>query len=138
VSIAVFDTSALVKLVVSEPGFERVGEYWMASDTPVCCRLAHVEAHAALAAARRQRRFDAYQLITAKRRLNALWQQVTVVEVDEPLVLHGVDLVQRYPLKGYDAVHVAAALAAGAIAFITGDKTQARAAASENLKAVEV
>ena len=135
-SSVAFDTSAIVKLVSGEPGHEVVEEYWLASSSPVCSRLTYVEAFAALAAAKRQLRLDGRQLATAQRRLKSLWAQAVVVEINEELILEAVRLVSRYPLKGFDAVHVAAAFAAGALAFVTGDKAQARAAQREGISAV--
>jgi hypothetical protein len=41
-SSAAFDTSALVKVVIDEPGSQSAREIWAAAEPPVCCRLAYV------------------------------------------------------------------------------------------------
>lgn len=137
-SLAFFDTSALVRLVLSEPGFELVGRCWLASDRPVCARVAYVEAHAAIQSAHRQRRLDGHRVISVTRRLDALWEQADIIEAGEALIRAAAHLVRRHPLKAYDAVHVAAALTAGASVFVTGDRSQASAAAAEAVEAIIV
>jgi hypothetical protein len=42
-------------------------------------------------------------------RLANLWAQVDVVEIDQPLVERAAELARRLGLRGYDAVHCAAA-----------------------------
>ncbi|HEY6378205.1 MAG TPA: type II toxin-antitoxin system VapC family toxin [Candidatus Dormibacteraeota bacterium] len=134
---AAFDTSALVKLVVEEKGSPTARELWGAAEPPVCCRLAYVEARAALAAGRRSHRLTHPQLTTAKRALNAVWQQAAVVEVTEALALDAADIAERRALRAYDTVHIAAARAAGAAAFVTVDEQQREAAIAERLVALD-
>ena len=54
--IAYFDTSALLPLLIDEPGSERAGRLWDEADHVVSVRLIYVEARAALAQARRLER----------------------------------------------------------------------------------
>jgi predicted nucleic acid-binding protein len=54
--IAYFDSSALVKLVVDEPGSGDAAALWDGADAVVSSRVANVEVLAALAAARRATR----------------------------------------------------------------------------------
>jgi predicted nucleic acid-binding protein len=137
-SYAVFDTSALVKLLVhDEAGFEATMMLWEASDPPVCSRLAYVEARAALATAVRNHRLDGYQRRAARRRLDRLWSQALVVEVTESVANGAAELVDRHPLRGYDAIHIATALVAEASSLVTFDKRQAQAAAAEGLVTFE-
>ena len=136
-SSAAFDTSALVKLVVEEKGSSAARDLWAAAEPPVCCRLAYVEARAALAAGRRSRRLTQPQLTTAKRALDAVWQQAAVVEVTEALALDAADIAERRVLRAHDAVHIAAARAVGAAAFVTADEQQREAAVAERLVALD-
>ena len=68
----------------------------------------------ALAAAARQRRLSAEQLRRAKTEFAGLWQQVTILEITEDLVDAAGDLAEQERLRGYDAIHLAAALEVGA------------------------
>jgi predicted nucleic acid-binding protein len=116
------DTSVLLKLLVDdEAGSDAAGQLWLQSDFVVCAEVGYVEARAALAAARRHGRLDARGLSTAKAELDALWMQLDVVAVTTGLVVAAADLAERDGLRGYDAVHLAAALAGQATVFATAD-----------------
>jgi predicted nucleic acid-binding protein len=137
VTAAYFDSSALVKLLIRERGSAEAWENWLAATPPVCCRLGFVEARAALAAARRTGRLDEALHRTGKRLLNELWEEVAPVEADEALVVLAADLAEKHALRGYDAVHVAAALAAATPLFVSADADQLRAAHAENLAVLD-
>jgi predicted nucleic acid-binding protein len=108
--IAYFDTSAVVPLVVEEPGSEKAGTFWDSADRIVSARLVYPEARAALAQANRLDRLTAPQLRSAVRQLNAMLADVDIVEIDEDLAAHAGQLAEDHALRGYDAVHLAAAL----------------------------
>jgi hypothetical protein len=83
--------------------------FWDDADVIVTSRLLYVEAAAALAQARRMGRLTAQQHREAGAILDALWAQIDVVEIDEPLVQRAATLASDLGLRGYDAVHCAAA-----------------------------
>ena len=103
------DTSAIVPLLVSEPSSDLCRRFWDDSDVVVTSRLLYVEAAAALAQARRMGRLTADEHREAGAILDDLWAQVDVVEIDEPLVQRAATLACDLGLRGYDAVHCAAA-----------------------------
>jgi len=107
--IVYFDTSALVPLLVAEPGSPGARELWDGASRVASVRLVYPETRAALAQARRDRRLTAGQLRAAVDALNDHYQQLDVVEVDEELVYNAGELAERQDLRGYDAVHLAAA-----------------------------
>ena len=122
----------LLKLLVDdEAGGDAAQRLWLESDFVVCAEIGYAEARAALAAARRAGRLDAAGLSIAKDELNALWAQVDVVPVTNALVLAAGDLAEAEGLRGYDAVHLAAALTGLATVFATAD-TQLLAAAQRH------
>jgi uncharacterized protein len=75
--------------------------------------LAYPEARAALAAARRARRLTARAHDRAVAELDALTAELVIVGVDEPLARRAGELADERVLRGYDAVHLASALALG-------------------------
>jgi predicted nucleic acid-binding protein len=132
--ITYFDTSALLKLVVDdETGAEVVEQLWMSSTALVCCELGYVEARAALAAARRARRLTTPGLRMAKGDLEDLWAQLEVVPVTTALLQHAAELAEEASLRGYDAVHLAAALLVPVDAFASSDTKLSDAAALHGL-----
>lgn len=83
-----------------------------------------MEAAAALAQGRRLHRLTARQHTAARALLDELWAQVDVVEVVDTLVGQAAELAHRLALRGYDAVHCAAAhqLADPELVAVTGDR----------------
>lgn len=49
--IVYFDTSALVKLLIAEPGSGTAEQVWRAADARVCCTVGYTEGAAAIARA---------------------------------------------------------------------------------------
>jgi predicted nucleic acid-binding protein len=109
--IAYFDTSAVIPLLVDdEPGATTALASWLGAETLVTTRLLFAEAAAALARASRLGRLTADSLDRALEELEQAWAQFHVVEVDDFLVRAAGSLARAHALRGYDAVHCAAAL----------------------------
>ena len=128
--ITYIDTSTLIKLLIDEVGTTEAGQIWDEPDVLVSARVAHVEARAALAAARRQGRISAEVLRAAVEGLEVLWSQVSVVEIDDILMRLAGDLAETHSLSGYDAVHLAAAHVVGADVLSSADRRLCEAASS--------
>ena len=96
-------------LLVAEPTSPACRRFWDDSDAIVSCRLSHVEAAAALAQARRLGRLTTKEHAGSLTRLDDLWDQINVVEVDDMLIRHAEGLAAQFGLRGYDAVHCACA-----------------------------
>jgi predicted nucleic acid-binding protein len=110
--ITYVDTSILMKLLIDDERFRAESErLWVESGYTVCAEIGYAEARAALAALQRNKRLTAAGLRTAKDGLELLWEQLTVVVVDSDLVRAAGDLAEDDALRGYDAVHLAAAIA---------------------------
>jgi hypothetical protein len=108
--IAYLDTSAFVPLLVAEPATRRCRQVWDSSDTVLSAELTYVEAAAALARAQRMGRLTVAQHSETLRRQDELWDQVVVLPVDTVLVRTAAVLAAAHGLRGYDAVHCAAAV----------------------------
>lgn len=106
-----FETSAVVKLFLDEPGADAARDLWDQADLVTVGRIAYPEARAAFASAERGRRITASQRDDASSRLNRLWAQVQVIELDEPLAFSAGNLAESHALRGFDAVHLATAIA---------------------------
>jgi predicted nucleic acid-binding protein len=120
--IAYLDTSVLLKLLVDdESGSEGAQRLWLESDFVVCAEIGYAEARAALASARRAARLDDRALSAAKVELRSLWAQMDVVPVTTDLIVAAGDLAEAEALRGYDAVHLAAAISAEATVFAAAD-----------------
>lgn len=132
--ITYFDTSILVKLLIDDEPYRPESErLWLDSDYVVCAEIGYVEARAALAAARRQGRLNAGAWRTAKDQLERLWEQVSIAVVDTALVRAAGELAERDGLRGYDAVHLAAAITGQATVVASADRQFVEAASRRGL-----
>jgi uncharacterized protein len=107
--IAYFDTSAVVPLLVVEAGSTRAAALWDGADRVVSARFVYTEGRAALAQAHRLGRLTARQLRAAVTELDSRYEELDLVEIDDPLARHAGQLAEAHGLRGYDAVHLAAA-----------------------------
>ena len=104
------DTSALVKLFVSEEGSEATTDLLRGVHVMGTVILARAELGAALTRAARRGILSEKDALEARRRLELVWPTWIRISVDEALVLRAETLAWRHILRGYDAVHLAAAV----------------------------
>ncbi len=107
--ITYVDTSTLIKLVVTEPGSEVAQQIWITADALVSINLIEVEAHAALAAAQRAHRLTVAEFRRAIKGLHQLLEQIDTANITSELITTACRLGEVHGLRGYDAVHLAAA-----------------------------
>jgi len=119
--ITYIDTSSLLKLLIDEDGSDRVELIWDTADTLASVALIVVESRAALATARRGRRLSISQHQRAVDEVTALIDEISIVEVTKDLLEHAAQLAEEESLRGYDAVHLAAALAVEATVLSSAD-----------------
>ena len=133
--IAYFDTSALVPLIIDEPSSTMCVRLWNEATRAVSVRLLYAEARAALAQAHRMARLSPRQLADAVARLDALVDQVDHVEVTERLVRAAGEVAELQGLRGYDAVHLAAAQSTSDAdtVLVSGDRQLIEAAVRSGL-----
>lgn len=135
-TIAYFDASALVKLVIEEDGSEDAARLWDGADAVVSSRVAHPEVRAALAAAHRDGRLGAATHRQAKTDWDTFHQAVRKVELTPELEAEAADLAEHHALSGFDAVHLASALTLSELPVIvaTWDGRLLRAAQASGLE----
>jgi len=133
--IAYFDTSAVVPLLIDEPGSARATSLWDGADRVVSVRLLYPETRAALAQAERLGRLTARQLRGAVTEFDSLFEVIDLVEVDHVLAVRAGELAEARRLRGYDAVHLAAAerVRDPDVVVIAGDRVLLDAAADEGM-----
>jgi predicted nucleic acid-binding protein len=108
--ILYLDTSALVKLYVEEAGTDEVATWADKATAVATCRIAYAEARAAFARHRREGGLTATLWKRTVANLDDDWGRFAIVEVTDGLVRSAGQLADRYALRGFDAVHLAAAL----------------------------
>jgi uncharacterized protein len=138
--IAYFDTSALVPLLIAEPGSARAASLWDSADRVVSVRLVYPETRAALAQAERLGRLTARHLGDAVTEFDSLFAEIDLVEVDDTLARRAGELAEVRRLRGYDAVHLAAAdrIRDPNVVVIAGDSALLDAATAEGMTVAEL
>lgn len=119
---AYFDTSAFVPLVIDELGTARCVQIWHAARRVIATRLLVVETAAALAQARRLHRLTDKQYVAAQAQGDHLLAGVDFIGIDSQLIDTAADLARRFPLRGFDAVHVAGAALIEGATMVSGDQ----------------
>ena len=104
------DTSALVKLFVSEDSSEATREVLEQALVLGTVLLTRAELGAALARGARRGILSGGDALKARDTLEAVWSTWVQIAVDQDLVLQAETLAWEHALRGYDAVHLAAAL----------------------------
>lgn len=116
--------------MIVEPGSELVAELWATGHPAASSILSYPEARAALAAARRGGRLDTRGHNRAREALESLQSELLLIGIDVTLARQAGQLAEQLALRGYDAVHLASALAAGdASTLVSWDRELRRAAA---------
>ncbi|WP_028045355.1 type II toxin-antitoxin system VapC family toxin [Cellulomonas sp. URHE0023] len=135
-AIVYLDTSALVKLVVDEPGSDLVAALWDGADLVVTSRLADAEVRAVLAAGRRAGRLVDEGGATAE--WDRLWPGLHVLELAPAVTAAAAVLVGKHPLRAADALHLASAieLRSPDLVVAVWDEHLAAAARAEGLRVV--
>lgn len=119
--ITYVDTSCLLKLVIAEVGSDQAELIWDSADAVASVGLVVIEGRAALAAALRGGRLGSSQHRSARAEFASLVDGLTIVEVTERLIADAAELAEDKALRGYDAVHLAAALTVEATVLTSAD-----------------
>jgi hypothetical protein len=135
--IAYFDTSAVVKLLIDEPGSQTVERVWHATDARVCATVGYTETAAALGRAGRTGRLSPSGVRRSVAGLAAVWTSFHRTVVDDELASHAANLARTHGLRGFDAIHLAAAVATAEL-LVTADQSLLVAAQSVGLSVADV
>jgi predicted nucleic acid-binding protein len=102
------DTSSLVKLYVTEAGSDAVRKLVDGASVVATSTIAYAETRAALARRRRERALRPRTFASAKTTFEAEWPRYFTVDVTSALCRRAGEFAERYRLRAYDSVHLAA------------------------------
>ncbi len=136
-----FDTSALIKRFTSEKGTPLVQKLLISGQTPATATITYAEVYGALARKNREKQVTAAQYHLACLQFEEDWNVYVRVELRENVLRTARRLIQKHPLRGFDAIHLASALTLKAdlgeeIVFVAADDRLLHAAKSEALPVV--
>ena len=122
----------MVKLYIEEESSANVHKAVEDAGNVATCVVAYAEARAALARRRRENALGEGDYRTAISALDRDWRAFTRLEVDDALARLAGVLAEQHALRGFDAVHLAAALTLqqriGDVAFMAFDGMLSKAA----------
>jgi predicted nucleic acid-binding protein len=132
------DTSALVKRYFREQGSDVVADALGRARIIATSRVAFAEAAAAVSRRAREQVLTAIQRDRVIDLLTADFEQIVVVDVTDTVAKACRDLVVRYPLRGFDSIHLSSALLVAGVerdewTFLCSDKPLLESAAAEGL-----
>jgi len=108
--IVYLDASALVKRYIAEAHSDEVRELIASAEAVGTATISRAEVSAAFARAARMALVTPDEAAAALRALDADWENLIRVQVTEALVRRAAALAWEQALRGYDAVHLSAAL----------------------------
>lgn len=132
------DSSALAKRYVQEPGSDRVEEILSAASSLGVSVLCLSEIVSALSRRRRERKLSQQQYLKAKQALLEDLEDASVVNITEQVLARAVALLERWPLRSSDALHVASAAEWSTDLFVSADAKQCAAARGCGLQVEEL
>lgn len=137
------DTSALIKRFVAENGSALVHAIVTGRESVATAKIAYAEVHAALARRRRNGDLPSGDYGRAYQQFEREWQAYVRVDLWDAVLLLVRDLVRRYPLRGFDAIHLASAIRlqrelGEEIRFVAADARLLQAARAERLRTLNV
>ena len=107
--IIYYDTSALVKLYVTEDGSAEMKMLLRESEIAATARVSWVEAHAAMARRARERVADVAAIDQARTALRADWPHFLVIELTQELCERAAAHAEVFALRACDGVQLAGA-----------------------------
>ncbi len=107
--ILYLDASALVKRYVAEAGSAEVAEVVAAAESVGTAAISRAEVAAAFSRAARGRLLDPDEARAALQAFRIEWPSIVRLQISEALMAQADEVAWEYGLRGYDAVHLAAA-----------------------------
>ena len=137
------DTSALIKRFVAEKGSTLIQAIMTRRGPVATAKITYAEVYAGLTRRHREGDLSSGQYALACRQFETDWLAYIRIDLRDEILLLARDLIQRHPLRGFDAIHLASALSLKdtldeEITFAAADDRLLRAAEAERLRALNV
>lgn len=131
-----FDSSAFAKRYVEEDNSQAVDDLCRTTTELALSILCVPEVVSALNRRLREKRLSRPQYLAAKARLANDVADAVIIEVTPAVISRTILLLEAYPLRTLDAIHVASALEWGAERFVSADERQRKAARHSGLATI--
>ncbi len=137
------DTSALIKRYIVEKGSDPVRDLLQQAGAAATATVAYAEIYSGLTRRFREGYVAPKLYSIACHEFERDWPDYLKIELTGELLVAARDLIQRHPLRSFDAVHLASALSLARnlgedVAIVAADGRLLHAAAAEGLATVNV
>ena len=137
------DTSALIKRYVWESGSEKVRHVFRGNSVIGTSKIAYPEVYAAFTRRMREGHLVPIRYKQVCQLFEREWSAYLIVEVHDEVLRLSRDLIKKYPLRGFDALHLASAKFIGQhletpITFGGADQRLLESAEAEGFKLLSV
>jgi uncharacterized protein len=129
-----FDSSALAKRYVEEAASNRVQDILLSANSLTISVLCISEIISALCRRRRERKLSQQQYLAAKEALFADIEDMNVVNLTDQVIARSVSILEKWPLRSSDSLHVASAAEWASQLFVSADERQCAAARKYGLQ----
>ena len=132
------DTSALAKRYVAEQGSDTVLEICERADSLIIAVVAVPELISAFCRLQREARITGRQYVTLKQDFFTDIADALVCDTTPEVLQHAITMLEQYPLRGMDAIHIGATHASKADVFVSADIRQCTACESLGIEIINL
>jgi uncharacterized protein len=129
-----FDSSALAKRYVEEKGSDQVQAILSSASALAVSVICIPEIVSALCRRRRERKVSTQEYRNAKASVLSDLDDATVIAITEEVIALAVALLEQFPLRSADALHIACAAEWSTDLFVSADDRQCKAARAHGLR----
>ena len=132
------DTSAFAKRYIVEQGSDKVMKLCQQADSLVVSVICLPEIISTLSRLAREKKLVKIEYRQMKDAAMADLADIDVCQITQNVLVSVVGLLESYPLRAMDAIHIACALAVESDIFVSADHRQLLAARKAGLKVVDI
>jgi predicted nucleic acid-binding protein len=129
-----FDSSALAKRYIEEKGSDQVQAILSSASALAVSVICVPEIVSALCRRRRERKLSTKDYRDAKASVLTEIDDATIIGITEEVIAEAVALLEQFPLRSADALHIACASEWSTDLFVSADDRQCRAARARGLR----
>lgn len=105
--IAYIESSALIRLTLNEPGAAKLMAQLANIDNRYCHQIGYIEMRSGMS--RTLLRRPGQDADALREGVDLVWAETNVIQIDDAQIQRAAGLCERYQLRAYDALHLAAA-----------------------------
>jgi uncharacterized protein len=129
-----FDSSALAKRYIEEKGTDQVQAILSSASALAVSVICVPEIVSALCCRRRERKLSTEEYRNPKASVLTDIDDAAVIGITEEVIARGVALLEQFPLRSADALHIACAAEWSTDLFVSADDRQWKAARARGLR----